>query len=678
MANPYHLFNGVLPGPDGSVAEQLQSVDIAVHRQRAIELYDFLTLDNKVLLELNVNPAPLTCIAGLPNSNKVRVLHSIGVGSSGIGAVSPIDGKLLFLHGDGNPDIGPPTPVTLPTDVLDIVDTLCMTAEQFDTNLTAGGAAYAWPLTPRIRAHEANNRVPIMRIAPIPAFLILDGFNGKDLDAAELIERIDSLDNNDGAMYIHLRNFLLACLTGHNQADACPRLLQDVIYAPPSNVARVWAQDKFKRSYPALQPAQVNQNPPQVAQPNIAALLAQIMALQQHQNNPNNDGGAAGEEKKEDEPADILNMSQQEIDSTIAMCGLPPGANVGLLPEWFRLCAAKGTSESYKKVIIRKHIMTHMRYDDAHVPLTNTILKMAAKRNWLGNEANVDCPSLVNASEGLSPFVVLDLNEDEVAALNAEDDAIASASSVTASELQATHSKRKATVPTDSETFLLMLMCFANLVFALFGADCPLFLCLVQVVTAIKAFSRGARDKMSQVTRASILWVILKQSRRFALGEMDIIQEYRGMHESLSYKMLGFTHAETPSSLLLDQTKPKSTSGKRSAKEDDKGKDAAPPAKKSKPNANSWHPTVKSALEPALRAGNNPGFLQVLTHCGVQATDLYSFFGRKCIPNCFFGRCYRGKECPRDHALPNEEQVKKILEVTKMFRDNPTAILQQG
>ena len=677
MANPYHLFNGVLPGPDGAVAEKLQLVDIAVHRQRAIDLYDFLTMDNKVLLELNVRPEPLTCVIGLPNSKRVRVLHCIGVGSSGIGAVSPIDGKLLFLHGDGNADIGAPTPVILPADVLDVVDTLCTTQEQFDANILANGPGYAWPLTQRIRAHEANNRVAIMRIAPIPAFLILDGFNGTDLDAAEILERIDALDNKDGAMYMHLKNFLRACLTGHNQGDPCPRLPQDVIYAPTPNVARVWAQEKFRRSYPALQPVPANQQP-QVAQPNIAALLAQIMALQQHQHNNNHDGGAAGEEKKGEEPTDTLNMSQQEIDSTFAMCGLPPGSHVGLLPEWFRLCAAKGTSEAYKKVIIRKHIMTHMRYEDAQVPLTNTILKMAAKRNWLGNEANVDCPSLVNASEGLSPFVVLDLNEDEVAALNAEDDAIASASSVTASELQATHSKRKATVPTTSENFMLMLMCFTNLVFALFGADCPLFSCLVQVVTAVKAFSRSARDKMSHVTRASILWVILKQSRRFALGEMDIIQEYRGMHESLSYKMLGFTHAETPSSLLAEQNKTKQGSTKRPSKEDDKSKAAAPPAKRAKPNVNSWHPTVKSALEPALRVGNNPGFLQVLTHCGFEATELYSFFGRKCIPNCFFGRCYRGKECPRDHALPNEEQVRKILEVTKKFRDNPSAIRQQG
>jgi hypothetical protein len=50
-----------------------------------------------------------------------------------------------------------------------------------------------------------------MRIAPIPAFLVLDGFTS-DVHAAELLERIASVENTDGEMYTHLKNFLLACL----------------------------------------------------------------------------------------------------------------------------------------------------------------------------------------------------------------------------------------------------------------------------------------------------------------------------------------------------------------------------------------------------------------------------------------------------------------------------------
>jgi hypothetical protein len=671
------LYNGTLPGPAGSIAPILAETPIATQRNLATNLFTFLTSENKQLLQLNVDPTPTTCIIGIPNSSKIRVLHCMGIGSCRIGENSPIDGKLLLLHGDGNREIGAPNPLVLPAQYLDKTEKLCMTRAQFDANLAATGGAYTWPLTPRIRAHEENNWVSIMHIAPIPSFLVLDGLVS-DIDAAELIERVDGLDDSTGDMYSHLKDFLLSCLTGHNQGDVSPRISQELLCAPNPNLARLWAQSTFANSYPTLQPPPVA--PPQEngIPNNIAAILAQFVALQQN-GNPPNPGGGGEEEKKDEEDNNNLNMSQSMLEATREMCGLPLGADVQLLPAWFRLCAAKGTSDAYKKILIRKHIMSHFRYEDAQVPLTNNILQMASKQNWLGTEANVDCPSLVNAGDGLSPFIVVDLNEDEVAQLNADDEALALASAVTASDLLARNKKRKASVPKTAEAFLLMLLRYTNLLFALFSADCPLYKCMVQVVTAIKAFSRSAREQMSQTTKASILWVILKQSRHFAIGQMDVLQEFRGMHESLAYKTLGFSHAETPAALLVDKVK--ASDKKRKPDAGDTAKPAAPGAEAKKPkpagtNENRWHPKIKEALQPGLRAANNPGFLQVMTYCEQDPTALYPIFGRKCVPNCFFGTCYRGRECPRDHSNPTEEQIEKILSITKKFRDNPTGLLQ--
>jgi hypothetical protein len=101
--------------------------------------------------------------------------------------------------------------------------------------------------------------------------------------------------------------------------------------------------------------------------------------------------------------------------------------------------------------------MNHYFYEDSDVPLTTPLLNMVESRNWLGNEANVDCPSYVNAGEGISPFMVLDLNEDKVAALNKEFEAIAEATLVTASELRANSAKHKAKVLSSSDEFGLML-----------------------------------------------------------------------------------------------------------------------------------------------------------------------------------------------------------------------------
>jgi hypothetical protein len=672
MADGNIIYNGTLPGADGSIATKLHAEDIAIHRQRAIDLFQFLIEPTRELLQLNVNPSPTTCIVGLPNSHQVRVLHCMGVGASGIGAISPIDGKLLFLHGDGNKDIGPPSPLVLPSSLTERHDTICMTHAQFTTNLETGGAEFSWPLTARRFAHENGEVVPIMKLAPIPSFLVLDGLT-QDINAAGLYERIQSLDNKEGEMFTHLSHFLLAVLTGHNLGDECPRLQLQDLFAPVPAQARLWAKACFSKTFPTLQPDPVPQAP---QQPDMAALLAQVLAL----TNPQNANAAPneGEEKKDDDLASELKMSTAEVGQILLMCGIENG-NSEQLPDWIQKCASKGTSKAYRKVIIRKHIMNHSFYEDSDVPLTTPLLNMVESRNWLGNEANVECPSYVNAGEGISPFMVLDLNEDEVAALNADFEAIAEATSVTASELRANSAKHKAKVPSSSEEFGLMLKRYANLLFALFGADCPLFLCVKRLITAFFKFTRSARDNMSQATRASILWVILKQSRKFAMGDVDVLHEFRGLHDSLTYKTVGFLHAETPTALYVDDSKGSNKRKKSEPKDKDKVPDKDM-SKRSKPtvidNPNTWHPKVKEALQPPIRAAGNPGFVKIMAFCNTNPEDLYSFFGGRCIPNCFFGRCFRNKECPRDHALPTEEQIKKIMEVTKPFRDNPTGLLQ--
>ena len=664
MAHQPVLYDGTLPGPDSAVATQLNLVDIAQHRQNAIDLYQFLVDEDKELLQLNVDETPRTCLIGLPSSSQVRLIHCIGMGVSPIGAISTLDNKLLCLTGDGGPDIGAPTPIVLPTTVTEKQDVLAMTKEQVFTTITTQGENYTWPLLSRLRANDANSTASVMQIAPIPAFLVLDGIH-QDLDAAEILERIESLDNKEGEMFAHLTGFLCACLTGHNQNDHCPRIPQNIVVATAAPTARRWAHTKFQRAYPTLVPQPAANAAPGNA--DIAAILAHLTAQQNRPREPQ-------EEKKDDTNEDALsNMSNLELETTIRMCGLPVGANPTLLPEWFTMCSSKNMNDNFRSTILRKQITTNFRYEDADVPLTNTILKMAVKRNWLGKEGNIDCPSLVNAGSGLSPFIVVDKTEDEVAEQNFGDDALQDASAVTPAELLAQQKISRPSVPTTSDKFLLMLQRYANLLYALFGADCPLFKCVVKIITAFKAFSRNARDKMSQITRASILWVILKQSRRFALGEMDVILEFQGMHDHLAHKMLGFNHAETPAKLLHDDTK--DTTKRKQLRE---GIKEPPPIKKPKlvHNPNTWHNKLRTELEPAIKKAKNPGFLQILKFCDQPLDEVYKTFGKRCAPNCFFGSCSRGNECPRDHSLPSDSEVDKILSMTKKFKDDPSGVFK--
>ena len=99
------------------------------------------------------------------------------------------------------------------------------------------------------------------------------------------------------------------------------------------------------------------------------------------------------------------------------MCGKSTTGDSADLSLWMQDYAAKGTSDPYKMTIIQKAMMENAYYDGADVPLTAPLLKMIMKRSWNGRDGNVTRPSLVHAMEGLSPFTILDLYEDQAALL---------------------------------------------------------------------------------------------------------------------------------------------------------------------------------------------------------------------------------------------------------------------
>ena len=73
-------------------------------------------------------------------------------------------------------------------------------------------------------------------------------------------------------------------------------------------------------------------------------------------------------------------------------------------------------------MIVQKYIMENTSFEDADVPMTSQLFKMIMKQSWTVKDGNINFPSLVHTTDGLSPFTMLDLNEDEVALLNDEQD----------------------------------------------------------------------------------------------------------------------------------------------------------------------------------------------------------------------------------------------------------------
>ena len=345
------IFDGTLPGPANNVANIMHQTDAASQRTRSSQLFDFLMDNNSNLSDLNSDDTPHTVLINIPNSSKVKLLYCGGVGASGIGQATPTDGKFLWLQGDGGPEIGTPHPFVLPTDMRQTKELGVMTLQQFSDKLRLdANGQYTWPLLQRAQI----NTKATMLMAPIPPYLVYDGIDN-DLDAADVLERLLSLSDEVKELEVikHATNFLLSCLYRHNQGDPKPFISQDILLAPVPIAARRWATAKFQRAFPSLQPAvtpphqEINNNLLGGA-PNAQNLQQLLRLLGQ----PAPPAPAVGHPPtntsttKEDDNT-TFGMSHKEVEATLVMCGELPLADPSLLPEWFKLCAEKGTTEQF-------------------------------------------------------------------------------------------------------------------------------------------------------------------------------------------------------------------------------------------------------------------------------------------------------------------------------------------
>ena len=651
----FHTIDS-LPAPLGNVPKVLHTAGYATLRSQAKDLFDFLWQTDPPLLKLNESTIPYVALVNIPRTCKVKVVFCPGFGSSPIGAASkPTDGRLLCLHGDGNQEWGPPQPLIFPVSSLEAYDVPMMTEEEFVQAISAKGSAFSYPLLPDTQVSTTTN---IMKVAPIPAYFVYDGIRG-DLHAGLVYERIMKHSAEETPMMEHLKAFLRGCLSGQIKANPKPYMSSTIFSAPAPGEARAWAKATFANCFPSLCAPALVPPPtfrPAGVSPEIQALLTSLAATVTPASSPSSSPTKTDEGK--------TSMSASELQSTLVMCGQASSGTMEDLPRWFQDCASKGTTEQYQLTIIRKWVMTHVYYDDADIPLTTALLKGIRKRAWAGKDGNITRPSLVNAMDGLSPFTMMDMDEDVVAAYNDEDALLDAASLVSVADLRAMRKKFKAVVPAEAEDFLLLLKRFGNLLFALFSEHCPLFRSVQEVIRAFKAYSREARRQMSQASKGSILWIILLQSRQFALGEVNILFEFTKMHEDLRAKKCCFHHSEVPMDLVTVPV--------------DKGKQLSgggDPAKKRRvSNPNTWHPKLKEAMLPAIRKAGNPTFTQLLGFLKMDASHIVARGSDECAPNTIMGACNYGDACRRKHRIASDRQVTQILEFVQPFLKHPEAL----
>ena len=161
-----------------------------------------------------------------------------------------------------------------------------------------------------------------------------------------------------------------------------------------------------------------------------------------------------------------------------------------------------------------------------------------------------------------------------------------------------------------SDEFVFILKWYANLNFALFSDTLALFRSLVKVIHSIKAFSWVDRNSMTLKTKASIIWIILLQSRKFYVADTTILAELFTMHTNLSSKKCLIIHAEVTNKIFV-------ITQRKRTRDFDPVTDPIPNKYKGwspqgKFNPNTWHTLLKSKLTSPIEVSGKPSLKAVL------------------------------------------------------------------
>jgi len=629
-------YTGQLPAPQGPVALAFAAAaaDTAVHRTRASNFYEFLNDPASDLRDLNGDTSQFTALVSVPDSPKVKLVYGLGIGTATIGQTSPVANKLLALFGEGGGVLGPAQALMVNTSLRDKVMVKNLTAAEIETVFQGGNHAVDTHVQ---RASNVRGEKEILGIAPIPAYLVWDGFD-QDLDAIMVYERLMDCQH-DSPMRTHALTFLRSCMVGvWRAADLRPSVPVTEFYSMLPRDARVWAHQRFQQILPTLAQVQTTAPftpprpnaapPPQGAAAGVAAGAApgifqlDAAAIKQLLEQSGQAKTVTPEKTEE------FKVSEGEKGRMRKMCGLPDNAGDDCFPKWYRDLFEKHLDDASKAQIIAEAIDKNWIFEDAEVPLYPGLIKTILNRDWCASDLNRRA-ALVNAAKGLSPFAMMDLTEDDVAEMIQDSEDMVNASTVTAADFKAARARLAAKTPEDAEAFMTMLKRFTNLLFALFSSQSPLYKQLYAMVRALRSFSTTARANLSHSSKTSILWIVLLQARRFSQGKMEgqeaCLPEFSEMvREIRSKNCSNISHDEVPTELLHQTGKRKKGSDIVGASSGKASTDPrVPEQKKQKGRMEQPYSTeLADFFKGPCRDAGNPKLGAIANYCGITKEKL--------------------------------------------------------
>ena len=103
----------------------------------------------------------------------------------------------------------------------------------------------------------------------------------------------------------------------------------------------------------------------------------------------------------------------------------------------------------------------------------------------------------------------------------------------------------------------------------------------------------------------------------------------------------------------------------------DEGEGKRKTKKLKKTNPNNWHPWLKMTLTKPLSEAGSPTFTHIMIFCKKILYGIIPKNSRVCAPNEFFGTCFGGEACNKQHVLLRDEQVPQVLFLVESFVKDP-------
>ena len=310
-------------------------------RSEATAFHQLLVTEQSGMRYLNGDDSFFTVLVSVRDSNKVMVIYGLGMGNAGIGHVSAFWGKLLAHFSEGGGFLGPAQSILSDAQLRVKTELLNLTSAEVATVFELGNHTVEQQVA---RASNSKDKANVLRIIPIPAYLVWNGLN-KDLDAAMVYERLIDCQH-DSHMRTHALAILKTCMIGMwRVGDTKPFMAPTDFYGMLPKEARVWGAQRFAQLIPQLWPQHgiPAQTPPR--QPvqgghrgaplqqglrkrgQVGIYYRDASAMQQLLQNTTKQGVAAVNAvtpEKKDEAT--FKVSSIEKSNMLVMCGLPVGA----------------------------------------------------------------------------------------------------------------------------------------------------------------------------------------------------------------------------------------------------------------------------------------------------------------------------------------------------------------